>query len=632
MKCFILLFLLFESFIVSAINIDSLQKIINNKNSSANVKVASLIKLSEYHRKDFNKSVIYIKQAISLDKNITRKEFKGKADYIYGMMLMTKGQSQPALQQFFKSLKIFKENDNINGLVECYIAIGEVLRSQAEYTEALKYLFKGINLAKNSTNLELIKSYYDRISAVYFELKDYKLTLIYCDSAINFHPELNTESFFVSVYDIKGASFRELKKYDSAIFYLNRAADFSIKGKEYYYLAGIYNNIAGLYFNQKKYSNTIEYVHKSLNISVKDSILSYMEVSYLLLYRSFKEIGKLDSAINYLLNYTDIRWKEFDINRSKEIASVRLKYDLENVEQENEKLLLKTQIQHNKIQIQRAVIVISLLVLLLVFYIPFNINRKRRILSKKNELLNKQNKEIENQANELKELNKTKDKILSIIAHDIKNPFQALIGFSELINHDIEDKNYKNLKEYAEIIKSSIENLNFLLENLLKWSQIQTGKIKIFHENINVLELINSNLKLFNAAINQKRLHIELIVKGDSFIVGDVISLSIILRNLVSNAIKFSNIDNKLIISFNEIENEVILDVTDYGIGMSKEQQEQLFELDKPSSSGTFNEKGSGLGLILTKELVEKHHGSLEVVSFLGKGTSFKVHFPKITL
>lgn len=168
------------------------------------------------------------------------------------------------------------------------------------------------------------------------------------------------------------------------------------------------------------------------------------------------------------------------------------------------------------------------------------------------------------------------------------------------------------------------------MDNLLKWSQLQTGAIKLFKEEIQLTQLINSVISLFDAASGQKNIRIITEIRENPIIFADMVSMSSILRNLISNAIKFSKIGEKIIIKVEEDDKSIRLCVSDYGVGIPREIINQLFTLERPSISGTLNEKGSGLGLILTKELTEKNDGTIEVESTINVGTTFILSFPKV--
>ncbi len=235
----------------------------------------------------------------------------------------------------------------------------------------------------------------------------------------------------------------------------------------------------------------------------------------------------------------------------------------------------------------------------------------------------------ENQAH-LKELISTKDRFISIIGHDLKNPFNIIIGFSDILLEDIQSKNYSNIEEYAEIIRDSSFRVNDLLNNLLTWSRAQSGRIK-FRPSEFDLELLAQEIKLlFNKAAQQKSIEISIDIPSPFDITADKDMLFTVLRNLISNGIKFTNVGGKVTISTKNTSDHFIISVADNGIGLKGHDQDKLFSVESnKSTKGTHGEKGTGLGLLLCKEFIELHKGQIWAEQNEGSGSIFKFSLPK---
>jgi len=229
----------------------------------------------------------------------------------------------------------------------------------------------------------------------------------------------------------------------------------------------------------------------------------------------------------------------------------------------------------------------------------------------------------------LKELNVTKDKFFSIVSHDLKNPFNAIIGFSNVLVEQVEEKNYEGTREYAGIIQHSAELAMNLLTNLLEWSRSQTGRMEFSPGPVEMVELINDVAELLGGLAQQKSVEIVMQLPLKSPVIADKAMISTILRNLVSNAIKFTSPGGRIVILASQKQDGLEVTVSDNGVGMKKETIEKLFLLEESHSTpGTQNEQGTGLGLILCKEFVEKHGGRIWAESELGKGSTFYFTIP----
>jgi len=230
---------------------------------------------------------------------------------------------------------------------------------------------------------------------------------------------------------------------------------------------------------------------------------------------------------------------------------------------------------------------------------------------------------------QLYELNASKDKFFSIIAHDLKNPFNTIVGFSEILKEDIKTNDPATIEEFAGMINTSALQTLSLLENLLEWANSQTGKISFNPAQIKLRNLLNEEFGILNDMAKGKNIELKNSIPEDLTILADKNMIKTILRNLTSNAIKFTNKNGKVEVMAFYDNNHVEISVSDSGIGMTKETMAKLFRIDANlSTSGTENEQGSGLGLILCQEFVDKHHGKIWVESELGKGSQFKFTLP----
>lgn len=231
---------------------------------------------------------------------------------------------------------------------------------------------------------------------------------------------------------------------------------------------------------------------------------------------------------------------------------------------------------------------------------------------------------------ELETANATKDKFFSIIAHDLKSPFNAILGFSKLLFDDFNDFTDEEKLTIIENIKLSSESTYKLLQNLLEWAKMQTNQLIIRNEDIDVCILINDTIDLLKSQAEQKNIKIFSSVRFDTLIYADENIIKTVLRNLISNAIKFSYPGNKVKIFSEETNGAIKISVQDFGIGLTEEEKENIFKFDsKYKKTGTQNERGTGIGLMLCKEFIEINSGSLVFESTTDYGSTFSIIVPK---
>lgn len=237
--------------------------------------------------------------------------------------------------------------------------------------------------------------------------------------------------------------------------------------------------------------------------------------------------------------------------------------------------------------------------------------------------------EINRIAEELRQLNNTKDKFFSIIAHDLRNPFITILGFTDLLLTDYKELDESEIIFYLEEMKKSAEISHNLLQNLLQWSRSQTGRIEFNPTKILLKNLVNVNLELLQPTAANKEIQIKSEVVDDIYVQADEDMLNTIIRNLITNAIKFTPKGGTITIAAKEVGKYAEISVEDTGVGMSEATMANLFRLDTTHSTlGTNQEAGTGLGLILCKEFVEKHDGKIWVESKLGVGSKFIFYLP----
>lgn len=256
---------------------------------------------------------------------------------------------------------------------------------------------------------------------------------------------------------------------------------------------------------------------------------------------------------------------------------------------------------------------------------------KYELLLELHQKINEQNKKLEEQKQELMELNATKDKFLTIIAHDIKNPLGVIIGTSNLLFSQFDKFDKDKLRELVFNINDSANRLDKLLENLLYWSWSQTGRMECNPKEMDFYHLTQMAISFFGHTAENKDIEINPEVPENMMVFADLEMVKTILRNLISNAIKFTHRGGEIKIAARQKDEDFVeVSVMDNGVGISEDVVKKLFRFDiHYSSRGTQKEKGTGLGLLLCKEFVESHGGEIWVESEKGEGSAFKFTLPR---
>lgn len=241
----------------------------------------------------------------------------------------------------------------------------------------------------------------------------------------------------------------------------------------------------------------------------------------------------------------------------------------------------------------------------------------------------KAEEKIKKYSEELAKSNLSKDKFFSIIAHDLKSPFSSLLGIADFLATHIDELAMEEIKVLSESLNKSANGVFRLLENLLQWARLQTGRLQYLPEDLSLNDLIRSSIELYQEQIHNKEITIDNRIVRSVRVHADKNMAAAVIRNLISNAVKFTKPGGKISIFSSVQNNMALISVSDEGVGISGELKSKLFRIDESvTSEGTANEKGTGLGLILCKEFVEKNGGTIRLESIQGQGSEFTFSLP----
>jgi len=394
-----------------------------------------------------------------------------------------------------------------------------------------------------------------------------------------------------------------------------------------------YNNIGALYYQQKKIERAAANLQLALQAGQESANQLEMRKSYEYLGDCFEAAGDFRKALEYkdlFFGINDMIERERSDQRLLERQN---KYILGKKEGEIERLEADRLTRDKELAEQKrfrnflfVLVALSLTIVALIYYLYRSQQRSNKFLKVAHEKLNAQNIELQ-------ELNATKDKFFSIISHDLKGPLNSLTSFSSLLINHTESLSKEEIQMFAKDFDKSLKNLFALLENLLEWSRSQTGNIEFAPEPFDLGAVLAENSSLLQAQAGNKKITIVNEHAGEFMVQAHKNSVNTVVRNLISNAIKFTPEEGRITLKLQPNGADVVVAVADNGVGMSEDVVNKLFRIDaKLSTKGTANEKGTGLGLILCKEFIEKNGGRIWVKSTEGEGSVFYFLLPVVSI
>jgi len=577
-------------------------------------------------------SMLITQQALA-NPNIENYQLeKAELLRIKGLIYFYKVDFVNSLDYFIQSKELFIKLDNKSGIAASLNSISLIYREQGFMQKSLEMDLEILKMQLEIGDTIEIAGSLNNVAVSYQDLKDFKLALLYFQKAVQYISQSNNKKNLDLYYNNIGNIYMLEDKLDSALYFFKKSYKISKKSNDKQMIC---NSLAyfGEYYSKKKdFKKSVSYYEKSIKIAHEIGIVYEISDVAEKLHVAYSKIGNYENAYKTLLiakTLADSANNSETLKKLTEIeASIKFKKenDLKKLIQEKKDIQNRLELNREKQYRNIALIVGSTFIILtIVFFI--NSRRKtiynRKLIEQKTEILS-QKEEIETQRDNIEDLNKTKDKFFTIIAHDLRNPISGIYKLTDTINIDFESFTKSELKTYISLVHNSTQQAHSLLENLLHWAMMQTSSIKTTPSKFNLNDVIKQNIELLNNNAHQKNLTIVYDSNEENIVFADKEMIATTIRNIYTNAIKFSNNNGTITFSTSIDNNFCKLSISDNGIGISAEDQKLLFNIrNNTKKIGDSKEKGTGLGLILCKEFVEYNNGEIGITSELGNGTTF---------
>lgn len=524
----------------------------------------------------------------------------------------------------------------------------------------------------------------NKAALIRWDNKDYSVAIQYFKQSLLLNRKVENKSGSYGIYSNLAMLYADLNQYDSSLIYFQRTLEGRRKSKQRVPITSALINTAVVLNNLKRYSEAIELITEALILAQEVNDTDQMRSCYGMLAESAEKMGDTEKARYYFEMYKgfhemtqqrrltaarqeteqermkatllaiqqerallEIAQKNTQLNQQQKkiVATKDTLSQLEANLTEQELLLKltqqKSQLREMKLQREKdlekaskenqRIIFIAVILFLTIFSLVFLLisrqrRRDNRILIAQKDDIQQKSEEIEMQAIRLKELNDLKDKMFSIIAHDLRSPLAQLEGVLSMAESgDIEEE---ELKEYLPEINKNLKNTTELTNNLLIWAKGQIRGAAPQYEIFNLHELAQTKLDILENRIKEKNLTIENQINAETLLKADKSVIDLLLRNLLGNAVKFCRKNDSIFINSELEGSNLHISIKDTGVGISDKNLAKIFSNEKFTTRGTKNEEGTGLGLMFCKEIIEKNKGTIGVKSEQDKGTIFHFTLP----
>lgn len=583
---------------------------------------------------DFQQALIYVEEAIPFSIKSGDSLLLAANYFSLGRIFADQGNYTKSLESLYQSLGLYETNKDSMYYAKVYNSLGIVYSRQENYQNALRFyqlslqysrlLKKNINAAFSSNN---IGTTFQRMN-----LQD--SAVLYFREGLKIEKNNPYPFARAALLNNLGNSFRFLEAFDSSVYYHRQSLAIGRELGSRSQIAWCELGLGYVYLAMNNPQQAVNHAQISLELSIKGKENELSKQSSEILHQAYADLGNHVEAYDNLLLFKAFSDSLSDTKNIRRQAQIEYEVEKKKVE-DIAQLELKAQEESYRAQIEqerkfRDLIVGALVIAAMLLLVIWKSSRRTK---KVNSILKERNHLIHEQSVHLEELNKSKDKYFALISHDLRGPMSVFHGMAYVIKHSIESKQFDDLSYLADKMDESATNVSRLLDNLLNWALQQQKNLPFCKEEF-VLEItLNETIELYKTLVEAKAIKLKSTCDANIKIYADRNGISTIMRNLVNNAIKFTESGGEIAISAVQHGSEIEICVKDTGIGMSEKQVSSLLRKMNPSTSfGTDGERGVGLGSQLILDFVKMHDGRLEIQSELGVGSQFNVFFPKKTL
>ena len=586
---------------------------------------------------NFDSAVHYGSQAIEVAKEAGDQKALAKAHNSLGIVYAKNGSLISAMDEYMASLKIKEELGDGPGVAIMYLNIGEIHFNLRNYEQAQEFFTQAEEGFISENNHQKLSWVYLNLGNVEMSLnrsveaRDYYLK---CQSILDTLEKPRIDVMALCLNGI-GASYDNDENWIQAEEYGREALKIAEEGKMVLLIAALSNNLAEYLTSQKRYSEALPYLDQAFQLASENSFSQEVANNHLIRAHYYKGIGQMESAYSYMEKCFDLNDSLHQASTQEDLNKMQAAYDYDR-QQTKIKLLDQEKASQEAKSQERAALIAALAVglgllgILLVVVVLGNRRQRQtnQMLIEKNNLIDNARAVLQDRNAKLEELNREKDGLVHIVAHDLKAPLNKTLALMSMMESD------EPLSDVQTQAVSMVKKVNLeageLIRSLLDVNAIEHSDSDLDIQSLNLNKLVEEKVKEYGKSAADKKIQLDFESPGKEVVIrSDSGAFSRILDNLISNALKFSHSGSRVGLATEMTDAGAVVSVRDEGPGISEEDQKKLFgKFQKLSARPTAGESSTGLGLAIVKALSDQLEGEIEVISELGKGTEFKLTFP----
>ncbi len=587
-------------------------------------------------RGDYPEALVHFQRALELRRKEGRDLSIASSLNSIGALYWKWGNLNSALEYYEKALALNQSGDHKYGIIITKLNIGLINIDLGAYDFAEKYINSAIDEAgKNDMEKGKANGYYYLAILKNKQVK-LKSSLQILVKSFPYFEKINDYSALSKLYTLKAQNHLGLKNISAAEKSVKMALEEAYKVDDSSLVAAALQVISEIELRKNNFKGALLTTAKSLEINKHKHHLEKELEDYKQLTKIQLKMGDYKSAVKSMELYNALNDSLFNKKLSGNIANWRVKFETAKKENQILKLNKENAFHLSELSKQKtlrnlfiAVSILGVSLLIILYYFYSHHKKTNKLISGKNIQLDELNSCLEEQNKQLVKTNNTKDKLFSIIAHDLKGPFNSLLGFTQMLDEDMKKLSDEEIIQITKYIHEASNRLFKLTKNLLDWARLQIDAINPKPEKLNVEHFITEFMETIKPAASEKGISLNIKIDDEVSVYTDPQILDTVLRNLIANSIKYTNNGGIVNLIVNSGKDKTIFIVKDNGVGIEPNNLRQIFnEEEFYSTNGTEGEKGTGLGLKICKELIEMSGGRLKGESKLGDGTEFSFTLP----
>ncbi|UZD23234.1 tetratricopeptide repeat-containing sensor histidine kinase [Algoriphagus halophytocola] len=614
---------------------DSLERVLPN--TEGNTRLVLLNELATFLRETKQEQALdYALEAEKLAKAQGDKSEEAKAKENIGWIYYRQGQWQKSFDYSKESYELAMEVEDLQEAARVLNNMGALYYEQKNYPQAIAQFKNAYRLSEEAEDLYTTIRSLNNVAYNFTLIDELDSARFYAIKAIEANEAAGSPYLTAFSHRVIGDIYLKKAQLDSAEYVFELAWEMAVEQGITSFQASILHRLGNVYLTNGKIDKAKAALDRGLEISVENQYLDEQSKSHKYLAIYHEKVGDINEAFRHQKLYLQLYDSLTDQSTRDRLALMQGMFQDDLNQSELDLLLAQNENQAAKLAFNRRIIIIisvaAIVVLALMIWLYFlhrNVKRTNTKLLDHQNKIQDQNADLASKSMELEEINQTKNKLFSVIGHDLRGPVGQVKTIVDLLI-----KGELDQEEFEELLKNlnkDVDSVYFTLDNTLKWSMAQMEGFKINRTIVKLNAVVKSSIKLLDSMIKEKGIHVNNQLQGDEEIFADRDLIEVVIRNILSNAIKYSNLGDEILLSADYDSDSCVLCINDQGVGMSKEQLDKLLSDEyvfSGSQLGTKQEKGSGLGLQVCKEFTRLNGGELSIDSELGKGTKICIKLP----